>query len=129
MTARTALAVIAASVADPPALRVSMPAADASACGEVTIALGARVAGRPVRISTMPLTRWQGAYPSATLGATRIRAAIVFAGAVASRGDIHSRIFGEETVRLQHEAGVFDGHYRKIFRLAHVCMSERVPHH
>jgi hypothetical protein len=46
---------MAASTADPPALNTSTPACDASECGDVTIPLGARVAGRPVRISTMKI--------------------------------------------------------------------------
>src|SRR5262245_58712738 len=75
------------------------------------------------------LTRCRGACPSAASGATRIRAAIVFTGAVTLRWNIHGRILGEETAWLQHEAGVFDRHYRKILWFAYVRMSERVPHH
>jgi hypothetical protein len=49
-TANAALVAIAASTADPPARNTSTPAAEASACGEVTMPLGASVTGRPVDI-------------------------------------------------------------------------------
>src|SRR4029079_16557964 len=49
-TARTALAAIAASTAEPPPRNTSTPAADASECGDVTMPEGARVTGRPVGI-------------------------------------------------------------------------------
>src|SRR4051812_38122308 len=38
-------------MAEPPARSTSMPAADASECGDVTMPFGASVAGGPVRIS------------------------------------------------------------------------------
>jgi hypothetical protein len=50
-TAKTALAAIAASTAEPPARKMSTPALEASACGDVTIPRGASVTGRPVRMS------------------------------------------------------------------------------
>lgn len=53
MTASAALVAIAASTAEPPALKTSTPAADASAWGQVTMPLGASVEGRPVVISNL----------------------------------------------------------------------------
>src|SRR5262245_52945322 len=53
-TLRTALAAMAASTAEPPALRTSVPASEASACGQTTIPRNASVAGRPVVRAAAP---------------------------------------------------------------------------
>src|SRR5262249_37885960 len=53
-TLRTALAAMAASTAEPPALRTSVPASEASACGPATIPRNASVAGRPVVRAAAP---------------------------------------------------------------------------
>src|SRR5229473_3244501 len=50
MTASVALVAIAASIAEPPARRISTPACEARLCGHATMPRRAKVGGRPVVI-------------------------------------------------------------------------------